>query len=133
MVKFRWYCLIPVFCLLSLASTPDVFGKWVKLGQRTVNHGLDRDEISVTVKEGVFDKIKLKVKRRKVTFRDLKVHFGSGDVQDVSLRRAIPAGGETRSIELSGQGRRVIKKVVFWYNTKRVRGKRAVVELWGWR
>ena len=131
MMNRRWHSLILIGCLFSLALTPTHL-KWVKLGERTVNHTVDRDEIVVSAKKGVFRKIKLKVKRRKVTFRDVKVHFANGDVQDVTLRREIPAGGETRAIDLEGKNR-VIKKVVFWYNTTSVRGKRAKVQLLGER
>lgn len=124
--------LILFACLTSLACSgasplPD---GWERLGSRTVNHAVDRDEINVTVREGTFRKIKLVVRHRRVTFRDVKVHFANGTVQDVSLRRQIPAGGETRVIDLVGEGR-VITKVVFWYNTSRARGKRAVVDLYG--
>ena len=131
MLNRRWHSLILIGCLFSLALTPTHM-KWVKLGERTVNHAVDRDEIVVSAKKGVFRKIKLKVKRRKVTFRDVKVHFANGDVQDVTLRRAIPAGGETRAIDLEGKNR-VIKKVVFWYKTTSVQGKRAKVQLLGER
>lgn len=131
MLNRRWHSLILIGCLFSLAFTP-IQQTWVKLGDRTVNHAVDRDEIKVTIKDGVFKKIKLKVKHRKVTFRDVKVHFANGDVQDVKLRRQIPAGGETRVIDLEGNNR-VITKVVFWYSTSRVWGKRAEVALWGWR
>ncbi len=127
----RWHSLILIGCLFSLALTPTHL-KWVKLGERTVNHAVDRDEIVVSAKKGVFRKIKLKVKRRKVTFRSVKVHFANGAVQDVTLRRAIPAGGETRTIDLEGKDR-VIKKVVFWYETTSVQGKRAKVQLLGER
>lgn len=123
--------MLVALCLVTMAFTPAP-RNWVKLGERTVNHAVDRDVIKVTIKEGVFKKIKLKVKRRAVTFRDVKVYYANGDVQDITLRRDIPAGGETRVIDLDGHNR-VITKVVFWYNTKRVRGQRAEVALWGWR
>ena len=123
--------ILVALCLITMAFTPAQHN-WVKLGERTVNHAIDRDEIKVTIKEGVFKKIKLRVKHRKVTFRDVKVYYANGDVQDIKLRREIPAGGETRVIDLNGNNR-VITKVVFWYNTKRILGRRAEVALWGWR
>ncbi len=131
MMNQRWHSLILIGCLFSLAFTP-THQKWVKLGDRTVNHALDRDEIVVSAKKGVFRKIKLKVRRRKVIFRSVKVHFANGGVQNVNLRHEIPAGGETRNIDLEGKDR-VIKKVVFWYNTTSAGGKRPIVQLWGER
>lgn len=124
--------LLLVCCLLSLACSGSqrVAGDWDFLGSRKVNHAVDRDEIAVTGREGTFTKIKLRVRDRQVTFRDVKVHYANGDVQDIQLRSKIPAGGETRVIDLHGNNR-VIRKVVFWYNTSRVRGKRATVQLFG--
>lgn len=128
------YSLLVGLCLICLACTgarpATAPSDWQKLGQRTVNHALDRDEIVVTARRGTFEKIRLRVKHRAVTFRDVKVHYANGDVQDIKLSKHIPAGGYTRVIDLYG-GDRVIRKVVFWYNTTRVRGRRAEVALWG--
>ena len=127
------YSFLLLFFLISLGCVassrlPD----WTKLGQRTVNHAIDRDEIRVGVRDGTFRRIKLLVRRRAVTFRDVKIHYANGEVQDVQMRRSVPAGGETRAIDLTGQDR-IITKVVFRYNTQRIRGKRALVELYGQR
>ncbi len=125
----RWIGLLLVFAVAGAVSAP-AKDKWVKLGARTVNHAVDRDEIQVGAKKGPFKAVKLKVKRRAVTFRDVDIHFSNGGVQDVDLRREIPPGDETRNIDLTG-GPRNLEKAVFWYNTRRIRGRRAVVELWG--
>ena len=117
------------FGLASIAWTPAP-RDWERLGSRKVNFAVDRDEIAVTVREGTFRQIKLHVARAGVTFRDLKIHYANGDVQDVPLRRTIPAGGETRLIDLAGRDR-VIRKVRMVYNTKPRRSRRAVVTLWG--
>lgn len=132
MMHRRSYSLLVGLCLVCLACTGarPAPSDWEKLGQRTVNHALDRDEIVVTARRGTFEKIRLHVKHRAVTFRDVKVHYANGDVQDVKLSKHIPAGGFTRVIDLHG-GDRVVRKVVFWYNTTRVRGRRAEVALWG--
>ncbi len=125
------YSLLLLFCLtaMSCASSSRLPG-WTFLGERTVNHAIDRDEIRVGVRDGSFRRIKLLVKRRAITFRDIKVHYANGGVEDVSLRRQIPAGGETRAIDLNGQNR-IIEKVVLRYNTRRARGQRAIVQLYG--
>ena len=126
------------FLVLGLAamgcasSAPPAAVGWAKLGERTVNHAVDHDEIRVGPRDGDFRQIKLLVRQRAVTFRDVKVHFANGTVQDVQLRREVPAGGETRAIDLRGDDR-VISKVVFFYNTAPRRGRRAVVQLYGRR
>lgn len=103
---------------------------WELLGERLVDHGLDRDVIPVTVTEGTFRKIKLAIRSRKIELLDLKIYFGNGDVQDVSVRRIIQAGGETRVIDIEGTNR-VIRKVTFWYKTIGKAPGRATIRLWG--
>jgi hypothetical protein len=66
--------------------------------------------------------LQLRVRSAPVTLRDVKVRFADGSVQDVSIRKHIPAGGE-----------RVLQKVVFWYDTLRCRSGREVVQLYGRR
>jgi hypothetical protein len=116
--------------LLPVAIAADVGRDWEKLGEKTVERRAEKDEIVVTAREGRFSKIKLKVRVNGVNIKDLKVHFGDGKVQDIEVRKVIPAGGETREIDLEG-GRRVIRKVSFVYKSRGAR--KAVVVLWGKR
>ena len=102
--------LLVFLCGLNLAQTPE----WKRLGKRTVKFSTDRDVIRVAEKEGTFRAIKLKIRKSGVNMLDLKVHFQNGGVFDVKVRSIIPAGGETRVINLPGADRR-IEKVVFWY------------------
>ncbi len=128
-MKVRCFGLL---CLLLLVCSPSALADdWEVLGSRLVKNRAERDVIEVTRKEGTFKKIKLRVKRRAVEFFDVKIHFGNGEVMDVSLRSKIKAGDSTRAIDLPGK-RRVVKKVVFVYKTKRNTGKkRAEVVLLG--
>lgn len=114
----------------DLISESINIGGWEKLGTKKVNYGLDRDEIIVTARDGRFTKLKLKARRGGINMHKMVVHFGDGTHQNVELRNNIPKGGETRVIDLKG-GKRVIKKVVFWYDTKNLARKRAKLELWG--
>ncbi len=104
--------------------------RWEKLGSRKVNYGLDRDEIMVTAYEGRFTALKFRVEKGGINMHKVAVHYGNGDVQEIETRNEIPAGGESRLINLPGN-RRVIRKVVFWYDTKNYAGQKATVELWG--
>lgn len=70
---------------------------WKLLGQRAVEHRLDRDEIVVGADEGRFHQLQLRVRSAPVILRDVKVHFADGSVQDVAIRKRIPAGGEAGS------------------------------------
>ena len=107
--------------------------QWVKLGERVVNDRLDHDSLSVTGSRGDFEALKFVVRRRPVHFLDVKVHYANGDTQDVSLRAVIPAGGESRVIDLKG-GDRVIRTIEFWYEAESARrGRRATIEVFGRR
>ncbi|MDQ3141684.1 MAG: hypothetical protein M3Q56_05495 [Bacteroidota bacterium] len=112
----------------TLSHTDD--HKWELLGSRTIKHGLDRDEILVTGWEGRFDAIKIKVRRSGINMHKCIVHFADGSEQNVGLKNQFSAGSESRVIDLEGNNR-IIRKVVFWYDTKNFRKSKAVVELWG--
>lgn len=122
-------CLLLVTTLVGLPSAL-AGDDWEVLGKREVKNRAERDVIEVTRKEGIFTKVKIKVKRRTVEFFDVKIHFANGDVQDVSLRSTIRPGNATRVIDLPGN-KRTIKKVTFVYKTKGPGKKRAVVSLLG--
>lgn len=126
--------MIAILLILTLLSAqalaqPPV---WKLLGKRTVKLSTDRDVIHVGADEGTFRSIKLKVRKSGVRFKDMKVHFSNGDVFDVKIRKLIPAGGETRVIDLPGVNRN-IKKVVFWYESTERTSLKASVRLWGKR
>lgn len=118
--------------LLGLALLTGIGADWVLLGQRAVTDRADHDVIVVSATRGDFTRIKLTVQRAAVDFHRVVVHFGNGGKQEVELRNTIPAGGESRAIDLTGDDR-VIRSVEFWYDAKTFRGRRAVVRLFGLR
>ena len=120
--------MLVCFLGLAIAQTP----KWKLLGTKKAALSVDRDVITVGADEGTFKAIKLTVKKSGIRMKDMKVHFSNGDVVDVTIRRLIPKGGETRVIDLPGKNRN-IKKVVFWYESTKKTKKRATVRLWGRR
>ena len=107
--------------LLAVTGSAADNDRWIKLGQLHVTDRRDRDTVSVGVKKGRFEAIRLGAKGRDVQFHDLKVHFANGDVQDVRVRNVVKAGAWTRAIDLDGD-RRGIEKIVMVYDaqTKRL-------------
>lgn len=131
------FCLIAVFLGFATSHKAAILvkvnlmeGRWEKLGTRTVKFNLDKDEIMVTAQEGFFTGLKIKVLNSKLDMHKMVVHFGDGSTQDIELRNIFKAGQESRVIDLPGN-RRIITKVVFWYDTKNYKKTRAIVELWG--
>lgn len=117
--------LVGTVALLGAATQ----GRWELLGERTVTDRLDHDRIAVTSARGDFRAIKLTVRRAPVDFHRVVVHYASGGDQEIEVRSRIPAGGETRVIDLRGD-ERVIRSVELWYDAATLRGRRAVVRLW---
>ena len=107
--------------------------RWEKLGQRRVNYGLDRDEILVTSREGTFTSIRLKAELAPINVHRCVVHFANGSTESFRFAGGeLRAGQVTRNLDFPGN-RRVITKVVFWYDTKNRARRRGRVELWGRR
>lgn len=105
--------------------------KWEKLGSRKVQFKAEKDVITVTRYEGRFNAVRLKVEKSDINLHRFEIHYGNGDIQRIKVNRVIKAGSVSKNIDLKGRGRRIIKKVEFWYDTKGYEGKKATVELWG--
>ena len=125
--KLALSAALGLISLLSAAALP-VKG-WTLLGERLVSDRADHDVITVTSSRGSFRQIKLTVNRHAVDFKKVVVHFGNGSDQTLAMRNTVPAGGETRAIDLEGANR-FIRSVEFWYDAKS-RGGRAMVKLYG--
>ncbi|MBV6654561.1 MAG: DUF2541 family protein [Mameliella sp.] len=128
---FTAFCLNAATAVTPVDSHPD-FARWEKLGTRNVSYKVDRDQIVVTARDGRFSAIKLRVAKAPIDMMRCTIYFRNGQKQEVQLRQTFPAGSESRVVDISGK-RRVISKVVFWYDTKNRARKRATVELWGRR
>ena len=107
--------------------------QWVDLGTKEVKDRAEQDTWHVGEGKGSFRSIKIKVNNKAVRFYRLSVKFENGQTQEIELRNVIPAGGETRAINLNGTDRR-IDKVDVWYEAQTVRrGARSSVTLLGIR
>lgn len=104
---------------------------WEVLGTLTVSDGADHDTLPVTANRGTFRSLKLEVLDQGVQFRDMKIHFANGETQDVELRHVIPAGGESRVIDVEGPGDRVIRSIELRYDAQSLLGKKARVRVYG--
>jgi hypothetical protein len=104
--------------------------RWELLGERTVTDKADHDTLPVTAARGTFRSLKLEVRGRAVQFHSVKIHFGDGETQDVELRNVIPAGGESRVIDVEGRDR-VVRSIELRYDAQSLLGKKAVVLVYG--
>lgn len=90
-------------------------GSWDYLGQANVDGLRDHDVITVGRDDGRFRSLQLRVEAAPIEFQRVVVHYANGTSEEIQLRNRIPAGGETRVIDLRG-GDRVIQSVEFWYS-----------------
>lgn len=109
--------LFSVSSLLSCGSSRTVAIEegWELLAERKVNFVRDKDEIEVTSRNQ-FTAIKFRVEEKDVRINDLKIYFDNGDKLEPSLDAIIPAGEESKLIELGREGRN-IDRIEFKYRS----------------
>ena len=126
-------CLLILACVASCAprTAPTQEPGWVLLGQREVTDRTDHDVIRVTAARGEFRRVKFAVLRAPVQFHRVVVRYGNGSFEQLDLRERIPAGDESRAVNIAG-GDRVIRSLEFWYDANTM-GRRALVRAFGLR
>ena len=136
--------LIAVLAALALASAaparagqqvvhpnPGPPGSWRPIGQTHANHTADHDVIVVKGPYDNFRKIKFKVTDAPLSMHYMLVTYENGQPDRIDVRQNIPKGGESRAIDLKGVGKRSLRKIEFWYDTKGLLNGKADVTLFG--
>lgn len=108
--------LLLLLCCAAPYASAQRIGRWEKLGEKSVSLHTERDAIR-SAHKGFFSRLKIHVKGNPVEFKKVIVKYLDGSSQEIHLRRIIPAGGETREIDLRGH-KRIIKEIVFYYKAK---------------
>ena len=113
------------------APRPGTPGEWRYLGTVNARFTADHDAIVVQGPYDFFRRIKFKVTNAPINLIRLIVTYDDGGLpENIDTRFSIPAGGESRIIDLRGN-RRKIRTVEFWYDTKGVLQGRANVSVFG--
>jgi hypothetical protein len=107
-------------------------GTWAQLGRVTASHSADHDRITVSGKNDDFRKLKFKVSDAPLNMNRVVVTYDSGAPETLNVREDIPKGGETRDIDLKG-GKRSIRTIEFWYESKGMLNGKADVTVYGLR
>ncbi|CAN5413513.1 hypothetical protein BH10PSE7_BH10PSE7_32390 [soil metagenome] len=123
--RFRGPAIIVVLGLQSAAASSD----WRKLGERRVEKFGDVDIINVSDRT-TYTKLKIRVLNNAVNFFDVKVEYGNGQIDDIPVRSLIPAGGETRVIDLRGRNR-YIRRIYLAYAKGFFSRGPAIVQVYG--
>lgn len=105
----------------------------VFLGARNVSDRGERDVIGVGAGKGEFKRLQFRVGQRAVDFKKVVVHFVNGGEEEIDLRDRIPAGGQSRWVDLPGGSRKIVK-IELWYDAATVRrGVRSQISAYGAR
>ena len=110
-------------------------GTWQELGTLIVKDTVNHDDI-VFVGQAEYRSLKFKVEDAPVNILNMNVIYQNGKVDQFNLKYQIPAGGESRVIDLKTDnlktGVRKIRRVTIWYQTDSLaHTNTAKVTLWG--
>ena len=114
----------------AVSQTLNAQRGWIHLGDKHVDGKSDHDKISIGRKDGSFRQVQIRVENAPVNFERVVVHYGNGGDEELQLRELIPAGGQTRAIDLRGRNR-IIASVEFWYEKANWGSNRPKVRLYG--
>jgi hypothetical protein len=106
-------------------------GTWKLIGQTHADHGADHDTIIVKGPFDNFRKIKFKVTDAPLNMQHMVVTYDNGAPDKIEIRQNIPQGGESRTIDLRGIGKRSVRRIDFWYDTQGFLKGKADVTVFG--
>ena len=106
-------------------------GEWRLIGQTHADHGNDHDAIIVKGPFDNFRRIKFKVTDAPLNMQHMVVTYDNGAPDRIDVRQNIPKGGESRVIDLRGIGKRSVRRIDFWYDTKGLLNGKADVTVFG--
>jgi hypothetical protein len=105
-------------------------GGWRVIGTVEANFSADHDTLVVPGYDD-FRRIKFKVTNAGLNLQRLVVVYENGEPEKIDVRANIPEGGESRQIDLRGAGKRRVRRIDFWYDTKGILKGRAHVTVVG--
>ena len=106
-------------------------GEWRLIGQTHADHAADHDSIVVKGPFDNFRKIKFKVTDAPLNMQHMVVTYDNGAPDKIDIRQNIAQGGESRVIDLRGIGKRSVRRIDFWYDTKGFLKGKADVTVFG--
>ena len=106
-------------------------GAWRVIGTTQAGRAADHDSILVQGPFDDFRRIKFKVTNAPLSMQRMVITYDNGTPENIDVRQNIPQGGESRQIDLRGAGKRSIRRIDFWYDTKGLLKGKANVTVFG--
>jgi len=128
-MKTKLSVLASLLILITLTAAGQG-AKWKFMGEKLVNDRLDHDMIMITAVKGDLKALQIRVRGSSVDFHKVIIVYGNGRRQEVIMRNTIGPRGASRQIDLIGD-ERIVRSVEFWYDANTVRGRKALVRLYG--
>ncbi|HEY2452570.1 MAG TPA: hypothetical protein VGI71_08095 [Scandinavium sp.] len=120
-----------VACAALMAATFNTYASdWKNLGSAKADFSRDHDTIRV-YSNNEFSKLKFRVNNASLNMKRMVVEYDNGHRDTLRTVSYIREGGESRDIDLRGVGKRKIRKVDFWYETRKSDHRKANVTLFG--
>ncbi len=110
---------------------PGPAGSWRLIGTVQANFKADHDTIVVRGPNDDFRKLKFKVTDAPLKLRRVVVTYDNGEPDKLEVRENIKKGGESRAIDLKGAGKRSLRRIDFWFETKGILQGKADVTVFG--
>jgi len=122
-MRYRPIFTTALFLLALIPAPTAVMAQgWEQLGCRDVNFRVDRDVIPVGRRDGRFTAIRLHVSGNDVRVFDLKVVYGNGAPDDISVRAVIRAGSQSGPLDLKGHDRAIDRIQMIYASRPNFRG-----------
>ena len=106
-------------------------GTWRLIGTTQADFKADHDAIIVAGPFDDFRKVKFKVTDAPLNLMHMVITYDNGVPDKIEVRENIAQGGESRVIDLKGAGKRSIRKIEFWYDTKGILKGKANITVFG--
>jgi hypothetical protein len=130
-MKTRFVALCIALLLGIGLSLTTADAKPTLMGAKEVNFLAESDVILVGLREGSFSKLLFEVEKNDLEMFRVVVTYGNGVDDTIPVRHIFREGSRSRLIDLPG-GRRIIRKIVFFYKTVGpAREGRALVKVYG--
>ena len=105
-------------------------GRWELLGRQEVDFRSDHDRINVGKREGVFNRLEIRVEGAPVEIDQMVVTFNNGEKFEPKIKHRFSEGSRSQSIDLPAE-RRAIKQIDFNYRSVDKREGKATVSVYG--
>ncbi|MBP6185978.1 MAG: hypothetical protein WBB36_00015 [Chitinophagales bacterium] len=105
-------------------------GNWRIIGTVTAGNKADHDVLTLSNQHDDFRQLKIKVTNSAVNIQRMVVIYDSGEPDNIDVREELKDGGETRPLDLKG-GKRSLRKIEFWYDSKGFMNGKANLTVFG--